>query len=126
MANVTAVLSNISAADANKKRTATFAEGNGVPNWAGVKSDGEIDMSGPGASQADIIFELPATGSPVTFDATTPWTITGDTKNDFTVTAKSNLSITVDDKNSAGGEQAEYTLHFSDQTFVDPRVINRN
>jgi hypothetical protein len=126
MAKVTAVLSHITAADANNKRTAHFAPGNGVPHWAGVKPDGQINMDGPGAAQADIIFELPEEGSPVTFDQTTPWTLVGDTKGDFSVTKTESLSITVEDKNSCGGEKPEYTLHFSDRTFIDPRVINRN
>ena len=120
MATITANLSSISGKDGNNNRTATFSQGAGTPGWAGVKSDGEIDANGPGATAADVVFNLPA-NSPVTFKSDTPF---GPINDQFSVTVKSGSSITVHDNNSKSG-QYEYTLYFTDGTSLDPRFINR-
>ena len=123
MPTITAELSNISAADANKNRTATFSPGNGNPAWSGVQNGGEIDANGPGAAAADVVFNL-TSGSPVSFSSSGPFTATP-ASTEFSVTSNTGSSITVHDNNDVGSGTYEYTLHFSDGTRLDPRFINR-
>jgi hypothetical protein len=125
MPTVKVDLSNISAASATHERSASYSAGTGNPSWVTVGSTGDVDLSHPPQANlaVDLEFSLP-TG--YTFATTSPFT-TNPASADFSVVWGAGTStLTVSDSNNdaAVGTQYDYTLHLSDGTFIDPKVIN--
>ena len=118
-------LSNISAQSATNERTASYAKGTGTPSWATVGSTGDINLSNPPQANlaVNLEFDLPAG---YTFASTGAFT-TNPASADFEVVSGAGTStLTVSDSNNDAtvGTQYDYTLHLSDGTFIDPKVIN--
>ena len=123
MANVNVTIDSVGNANTNNERTATYSAGNGNPSWSGVATNGDVDLSKNGAQpNVQIIWTLPAV---YTFHATTPFS-TDPVSNEFSVQsgAGTNTLTVRDANNDASITNYEYTLHLSDGTKIDPKVIN--
>lgn len=124
MANVNVTIDTVGDANTTTHvRTCTYSEGQGNPVWSGVLANGDVDLSKNGAQpDVKIIWALPAG---YLFNSTQPFT-TVPVSNDFSVTSGAGTAtLTVrDTNNDASITDYEYTLHLSDGTKIDPKVIN--
>lgn len=124
MANINVKIDTVGAVDTNTQlRTATYSEGSGNPGWSGVAANGDVDLSKNGAQpDVKIIWALP---DGYLFNATNPFT-TNPVSADFSVEsgAGTNTLTVRDTNNDVSITDYEYTLHLSDGTKIDPRVIN--
>lgn len=124
MANVNVTIDTVGNANSTThERTATYSEGRGNPGWSGVAGNGDVDLSKNGAQpDVKIIWTLP---SGYLFDSNQPFT-TVPASDDFSVTSGAGTTtLTVrDTNNDASITNYEYTLHLSDGTKIDPKVIN--
>lgn len=127
-------ITNISAADSTGKRTATFGAGNGNPSWVTVTADGNIDLSNPAQSgknqTVNIEWTLPSNfdqdfenDDSIVFTAVAPATSTGDF---LYISGSGTKALTVSDSNNdtTPGLNYAYKLMLTNDTFIDPRVIN--
>jgi hypothetical protein len=123
MANVHVTIDSVGDSNSTNDRTATYSEGNGNPGWSGVAANGDVDLSKNGAQpNVNIIWVLPTN---FLFDATTPFS-TAPVSTDFSVTsgAGTNTLTIRDSNNDTSITDYQYTLHLSDGTKIDPKVIN--
>lgn len=127
MPTINVTISSLGAANANNCRSATYAEGSGVPDWADVASNGDINVSrNPNANtpDVDITWTLPsgfvfAGTDPVTFDPPS---------TDFTYDSgagTATVKVTDSNNDATVGSEHPYQLHLGDGTSLDPKVINR-
>ena len=124
MTTLAITIGSLTAQDASNNRTATYTKSSG-PDWATVGSDGAIDLTHPSDTNApaiDLQFTLP---SGHLFASSSAFT-TNPASADFSVTSGAGTAtLTVSDSNNdAVNTPYEYTLHLSDGTKIDPRVIN--
>ena len=124
MANVSITIDTIGSANTTTQdRTATYSEGSGNPGWSGVAANGDVDLSKNGAQpDVKLIWTLPAG---YLFNSTNPFT-TVPVSADFTVEsgAGTNVLTVRDTNNDVSITDYAYTLHLSDNTKIDPKVIN--
>jgi hypothetical protein len=121
--NVRITISDIGAAE-NGVRPATYAAGTGVPAWASVASDGDVDLNKNGQGQPDVDLEwtLP---SGYLFDSTAPFRVSPDTGMFSVSSGAGTATLTVNDgNNDATQTEYTYTLKLSDGSTLDPKVIN--
>lgn len=123
MANVNVTIDTLTAANSTSERTGTYSAGTGNPNWASVGTNGDVNLNSASHANVNLVFTLP-TG--FTFADASAFT-TVPTSTDFNVTGGAGTqTLTVSDTNNdpVAGTEYMYTLHLSDGTKIDPKVIN--
>ncbi len=124
MANLVRIdISNVGA-PVNNVRPATYGPGNGVPAWASVDANGDVNLNknGQGQPDVDLEFSLP---DEMLFDANDPFSVTPASETFEVTGGKGTSTLTVNDgNNDAPNTEYNYTLKLSDGTTLDPKVIN--
>lgn len=132
MTTVSINVTNISNADSNGNRSATYTI-NGTanppsPNWAAVASDGDVHLEeAPNSGAIVINWTLVSPPDNLTFSSGNPFSAPSAPAGTFTPpTTGGGTSVSVtDNNNSAAGATYEYTLALSDNSKLDPKFINK-
>ena len=125
MPTVAVTIDTLTEKSSTNERTGTYSKASG-PNWATVGTNGDVGLSNPSnqqSPQANISWTLPAgfmfasTGAFTTVPASAEFSI---------VSGGGTATLTVSDDNNdtSPGTEYQYTLHLSDGSKIDPRIIN--
>ena len=125
MANTVRITISDIGSSENGVRSACYGPGNGVPNWATVDTNGDVNLNknGQGIPDVDLEWTLP---SGYLFDSSAPFSVSPNPDGMFSVTSGEGTgTLTVNDgNNDANQTQYTYTLKLNDGSTLDPKVIN--
>jgi hypothetical protein len=105
--------------------TGTYSKASG-PSWATVGANGDVGLSNPAnrqSPQANISWTLPAGH---TFADSGAFT-TDPVSAEFSIVSgggTATLTVSDDNNDTTAGTAYRYTLHLSDGSTIDPRIIN--
>ena len=126
MPTVTVLITDIGSKNDNKRK-ACYSAGRGIPPWASVDRDGNINLNknGNGQPNVDLKFTLPD-DKDFHFSSHGPFSVDPSDTGQFSVTSGGGTKelVVADANNDAQQTDYTYQLKLSDDSTLDPKVIN--